>query len=535
QAGDTIVVPSNTQSTFSLLINGVLDLGQTSGHSFGTVSGTGTMKITNDNLQFNIPSGNFNSFGCYATSPQGNPVTSGGTGGTIEYNNWANVPFTLPSNFLTYFNLTVNSTGSGEIDFPASASDLYINGNLNIKKGSFINASAGINDITCYGDLTLSTGGIFDNMTNDFNLYGNLINNSGKNSYKSLSNTNICGFNDQSIKGSKSSTFAYLNLSNSNKYFSDSIFVNNDLSITNSGTTLVDSGNVVNVKGNWSNAGFSTLTGTTIFNNNGAQSVSGNSQTAFQNLILGNGSKSYATTPPSELIVNGNLLINSGGILNIGSVNMHIFGNWTNNNSSAALVSTSNSCVNFEGINQKVLGSSGTNFNYLTFNSSLSSSNDTLSANISVGRDLIFTQGNVITKNQNLVVKGNWINNSSATAFSSVSATDTVILNGSSQNIDGAYPTTFNNLNISNGTKTLNNISYINVMRGMIVETGGLLSYLGKQIYHYGDLTNNGNTTSLGNTGQAGTYILKGVNQTIKGTSPTNFLNLNVDGGGVKT
>ncbi|MDP4266156.1 MAG: hypothetical protein Q8880_01815 [Bacteroidota bacterium] len=536
--GDTIIVPSGSDNlySFSLLVNGVLDLGSTKDHNFVNVSGTGTLKITADPLGIlNIPSGNFSSFGCYSTSPQGTPVTSGGTGGTFEFNNTGSLNINLPNKFSTYFNLSIASTGTGEVDFVnCASSDLYLNGNLNIKKGSFVNNSAGTGNIYLYGNLNLSSGGIFDNKSRQLYLYGDLINNSDINSFKSTSNLNLAGNSIQTIGGSKPTKVVYLNILNGVKNLNDTLYVDNNLLLSNASAQLNDNGNTIYIKGTWTNNANSNAfnsTGTTVFNSLTNQVINGSQSTTFKNLTISGSVKNYSTTPPTAFNVTGNLLLESGGILNIDGNNMNLSGNWTNNSSSYALNSTGFSCVTFSGLNQKVSGTSPTIFNYLTFSSS---GNDTLISNITVNKDLTFNLGSVITKHQNLVVKGNWINNVSSSVFKSIISTDTVILNGTTQNIGGSSPTTFNNLYISNGTKTLLQTDiYIN--KDFIIEAGGIFDYLNKKITHNGDLINNSGATSLCNIGMEGTYILRGSNQIIKGTFPTTFYNLNIDGGGVKT
>jgi hypothetical protein len=115
--GRNVIIPNNTKQITSLIIQegGVLDLGTTTGHSFGDVSGEGTLRLQTNNF----PGGNFNAF------------TSEG-GGTVEYYNPSD-DFDLQQ--LTYNNLTFDFATSTRL--ATLGGDLTINGNLNVSRGRF--------------------------------------------------------------------------------------------------------------------------------------------------------------------------------------------------------------------------------------------------------------------------------------------------------------------------------------------------------------------------------------------------------------
>lgn len=98
---------------------GALDLGITSGHSLGTVTGQGLLRLSSNNF----PAGTFTSF-----------VSS--TGGTIEYYDFGGAGTTLSAQNV-YNNLILsNSTGTDQtLIFTSAAAITYtINGNVNIVK-----------------------------------------------------------------------------------------------------------------------------------------------------------------------------------------------------------------------------------------------------------------------------------------------------------------------------------------------------------------------------------------------------------------
>jgi Secretion system C-terminal sorting domain len=78
--------------------------------------------------------------------------------------------------------------------------------------------------------------------------------------------------------------------------------------------------------------------------------------------------------------------------------------------------------------------------------------------------NILVNNGATISNTGVIDLTGNWINNSSATVFGN--SKGTVILNGLNQQINGTFPTTFFNLNLFNGIKTMNTD----------ITTGGMIS-----------------------------------------------------------
>ncbi|MBL7915289.1 MAG: T9SS type A sorting domain-containing protein [Bacteroidia bacterium] len=83
---------------------------------------------------------------------------------------------------------------------------------------------------------------------------------------------------------------------------------------------------------------------------------------------------------------------------------------------------------------------------------------------LTVKGNILVNNGATISNTGIIDLTGNWINNSSATVFGN--SKGTVILNGLNQQINGTFPTTFFNLNLFNGTKTMNTD----------ITTGGMVS-----------------------------------------------------------
>jgi fibronectin-binding autotransporter adhesin len=157
----------NGRSAFTTTINGTVVLGTSFAHSFGTISGTGTLQ-TSSNV---LPSGNYTAF-----------VSS--AGGTIEYVG----PLTM-NNRSTYNNLTLS--GAGVVTM--TNTDLVLNGSMTIGSGVTLNNSVNNRNISLAGNWT-NNGGTFTAGTGTVTFNGTAA---------------------QTIGGTASTTFYGLTLNNS--------------------------------------------------------------------------------------------------------------------------------------------------------------------------------------------------------------------------------------------------------------------------------------------------------------------------------
>ena len=93
----------------------------------------------------------------------------------------------------------------------------------------------------------------------------------------------------------------------------------------------------------------------------------------------------------------------------------------------------------------------------LSFAQLLTNNNVQLTVNtgvlLTVKGDVLNTTGTAIDNAGAIDLTGNWINNTGNTVFGT--SAGTVIMNGVNQNIEGSNQTTFYNLDLYNGTKTL--------------------------------------------------------------------------------
>ncbi len=170
--GFTITTDINNIVLGSVTIQagGILDMDNSTGHTFGTVSGAGLLRIRGVSL----PTGNYAAF------------VAAGTG-TVEY---YNTDGTLSTTQASYNNLLLTNDTNSPVTF-VTASNLTVNGNLNITQtGGSGTVTWQINDasntqrtINLTGDVTVSAGGRIragtGNPANPHNLVltGNLTNN----------------------------------------------------------------------------------------------------------------------------------------------------------------------------------------------------------------------------------------------------------------------------------------------------------------------------------------------------------------------
>lgn len=136
-AGHTIVGNTNNLNSPLATINGTLNLNNTIGHNFGTVSGMGIIRMTPTGLnQFIFPGGNYTAF-----------ITAGG--GTFEYSSTTTA--SLPSQSI-YNNILFTGIGSKTM----SNTDLSVNGNFTINAGNVSNTFN--RNITLTGNYTSIPG-----------------------------------------------------------------------------------------------------------------------------------------------------------------------------------------------------------------------------------------------------------------------------------------------------------------------------------------------------------------------------------------
>ena len=236
------------------------------------------------------------------------------------------------------------------------------------------------------------------------------------------------------------------------------------------------------------------------------------------------------------------LIINAGAsVTTTAAGTLNIAGNLTNNGTY-----TDNGTTNFNGTNGQQTFSNVSTFNNLT----LTNSNGLLlPVAIVVKNNLTIAAGTIDVNAYNISVAGNWINNSSATAFNGRARF--VTFNGSApQSIAGTFETTFNNLVLSNSTNTVSLNVNTNISNSLLLSAGtfDLGAYSANRTTTGGSITVSNNTTlKIGGTNTfpinyttitlavAGTVEYSGTNQTVSNQLYGNLKLSSATGAAIKT
>lgn len=181
-AGDRVVIlngrtittsTGRTVNSLEIKKGGILDIGTSTGHNFGTVTGEGKLILSSTTF----PSGTFTSF-----------VASGG--GTVEMKNASDFNFTGQ---FEYNNLILNLSSNTIVATFINSTTLTINGDFTVTKGIFqINdASTTARTVTVYGDVTVSSNGVIQlgsgNVNHSFYVSGDFTNSGSVDFYEGTS------------------------------------------------------------------------------------------------------------------------------------------------------------------------------------------------------------------------------------------------------------------------------------------------------------------------------------------------------------
>ena len=378
--------------------------------------------------------------------------------------------FNAPSNFQSittnasssFGNLTMNKTGTNTGPSPTQRT-LQLLSNVNVV-GS-LNFTANASDLDM-SNITLSVGGNINYGTGaTANTVGSTLAMNG-NVAQTFTNTGaIPSLNNLVFSGSGSKAL------NTNTYNLTGYFQIN--------SSVVTSGVVINLQGDWINNG-GTFNHTSTVNLNGVnQNISASN---FNNLTCA-GTAGSTKTLLGAITINGSLLINANIILDVTALNQGIAigGNYTNNGTFLCNTGT----VTFIGGGKSII-SGGTGIGKQFYNINVSSStgsNNSLSTNdLYVINDLTISSGNLVFGNFNVTVGANLLNSE----VINMNGTGALNLIGSAANLsfDPGLPTSaYRVININaasagvtysliNNNITTNNSSSININTGKLKLNG---------------------------------------------------------------
>ncbi|MCD6555986.1 MAG: hypothetical protein J7K64_02215, partial [Bacteroidales bacterium] len=161
--GKTITILTDSKTVAGITVDGILQLGTTSGHNFTTIKGSGRIKLASDNF----PLGDATDF-----------ITKGQGEGTVV---WQGGSYNLATAH-TFFNMEIGLDNAANT--LTMLADYNINGDLVVETGIYqINDNSGTTNLnlTVTGNVSVETNGQIltgtGNARHQFNMYGDFINN----------------------------------------------------------------------------------------------------------------------------------------------------------------------------------------------------------------------------------------------------------------------------------------------------------------------------------------------------------------------
>lgn len=365
--GDDVTVDSDGQNAGSLTIesDGTVIISEnagtpTSGHSFGTVSGTGTLIIESaDTDAPTFPNENGANWSDFLSA----------SGGTVIYR--GDGTYTIPTNGGTYNNLTVTSTSAASTkNLPDE--DLSISGDFAISGGfgttaAFSDATNG--DVSVLGQVTVASGDVLafgatnnrtvsisgdvitegtinvansGTATHNLTISSSLISNGtfDMNTGGSTVATTFNGTSNASVTGSGSVDFDRLIVNMGSSAATNLTVDVSTFSVTDQGDGASES-SIAFQNGNLIIA----TAGTVVLSNNGDVSIP-----ATAALTLDSGSPTFGleTSNAGNLLLNGGLTINSG-TFNVGNVGDFSTENSIRYDGTEAALTVNNATLNVGG------------------------------------------------------------------------------------------------------------------------------------------------------------------------------------------
>ena len=433
-SGHIVNLTTNTRSSASMELTGTLDLGGSTGHDFGTISGTGNLVISSSFAAPVFPSGDASEF-------------LGASGGTVTYDNGDLFFQTLPSSPTTYHNLTivagVHAFGASNVTLPNAS--LTILNDLTITDGASASNSASVfapNGVTyAIGNDLILTSLNSNSVTlqlNDGSASSFTVSNDvtiGSSTTFNLANTNFT--HTLSIGASLTNNGTLDLVPNAGTGAVDVTFTGSSAaSITGTGATTdfgpltINKGSDISSELNVNATAFS-LTGLTLTNGTfrltSAQSITPSATTytipSNTRLATSGGTINFATTGAdgNDLFLNGELEVVSGSV---------IVGNTSNsNNNDIEYASTGSPTIDVQG--------------------------GTLTVNGQIRRPTSTTSGNLTYSQTGGTVNIHGSNSQNTRAKLEVANSGSFTMTSGTINIIRGSGTTFNDLYLHPGSNTI--------------------------------------------------------------------------------
>jgi hypothetical protein len=365
-------------------------------------------------------------------------------------------------------NFVYNKT-SGTFQTYANAA---FNGTVTITAGTFNPAHA----FTVMGTFTnnaTATG------LSGWNFGGDFVNNGTFSTGAAASTFN--GTVPQSISSTTPLTFTSLTINNpAGVTLNQNTTVTSALGLT-AGTFTLTNPLTLNNNVTITRTGAGSLAGTPIFA--GIVNLTYNNSIAFPSVTpgtelpasptaLNNFSNNTTVNLNSDITANGYVSLGFGSVLNAGSYNINIKGQWFNSAGVTAFNAGTGTVTWMGSVNTSIAGSYATTFNNLTVNTGASTL--TMSILPIVNGTLTLTSGTVALGTIGINTKGDIVNNASATPFTGTTGVFQVT-GTAPQSLSGSFPTTFTRLTVNN-TAGFTLGTNATVTLGLILTNGAIIT-----------------------------------------------------------
>lgn len=444
-AGKTLTMNGNPANCLSLTVNGTANWSSSFTINIGsgglilnngaalTSSGAGTGIINVAGL-CTLPAGASATLGGNTLNANGGMVISGtltcnNTGGTktfasLTLNSGATFSSTVAETYAITGNLTSTagsiSGGSNSVfnvggSFIINAgSTTFDAGSLNVTGTTSVSGTlvwGGTTGTKTLGDVTVNTGGTWNNAINEtFGISGNIVNN-GTFSSGTTASTTLTG-SGKTISGSSATTFGWLTV--------DGTITNNGVVTVNrrfqgSGTFTQGVNSTLNIvvrPARFTITGFAaSATGNTVNYSRagggvaGAQTIRAATGGYYHLILSGTSTKTLA----AATTIAGNLTISSGVSLDPSNLNMNVGGNFINN---GTYINGTETVAMNGAVAQFIGGTTATTFQNLAINNTAAvvstAVNITVNGNLTVNSGGIFSPGasNLVSGTGNLTGSG---------------------------------------------------------------------------------------------------------------------------------
>ncbi len=437
-------------------------------------------------------------------------------GGTSSFTLGANVLLYVraTANFPAFNSYSIDATSTIRYDFAGSQTVQtgITYGNLFFASGGTKTVDGVINNLTVNGELDIAAGTTFDiDDVTGFTLFlnGDYDNNGTINSTANPTTLELGGsgnvlFDAGGIIAGRELYDLTVNKTGGEAILGNTVLITNDFNLTAGSFGISVTNRNMYVEGDWTKAAGATfLHGTaTVFFQGTSQTISGDGSNDFHHMDISGGTKTLG----DDVDANGNVIIQSGGTLDLSGSNYTLQVGLTFNNNNGGSFDARNGTLTFDGSSNSTLYIGPTDSLYnLTLNKSggayiyYDEHDLKVANNINVINGELYPGRNSSMANEetDIYIYGNF----SSTGSYRATTDDTVHFVGTTQSLSATGTDDFNYVSFEgSGTKTIT--SNVDINRSLDIASGSTLAIAGSNIVKIGrNFVNNGaftpNTSTL--------------------------------------